>query len=247
VKTLIKAILFDLDGTLLQIDMEYFLQKYLRKLALHFAHLMEPDAFVANLLASTYAMIKDDNPELTNQQVFMADFFKQIPYPREKILPLIDGFYEDVFPKLREYTAVFPEAPQVIETAKKIGCRLVIATNPLFPLKAINHRMEWAGVLDYDFDLVTSYENMHFCKPNPRYYLEICDYIGIQPEQCLMVGNDVVDDIAAAAKVGMKTALVTNMIVNKGGMKPVADYCIRVDELTGLLFGLNREIQEESV
>ncbi|MBS4023493.1 MAG: HAD family hydrolase [Dethiobacter sp.] len=232
---MIKAILFDLDGTLLAVDMDEFLRKYFVSLSAHFAHLVEPHDFISTLLASTQAMMVNDDPHLTNREVFMDDFFRRLSQPPEVIMPMIDSFYENVFPELRQFVSVFPEAPEIVSAAKSLDCRVVIATNPLFPSRAIRHRMNWAGISGFDFDLVTTYENMHYCKPNPNYYLEICSQIGLDPNQCLMVGNDVEDDIAAAANVGMKTVFVNTMAVNKSGIEPLADYTVSVGELKDLL------------
>lgn len=65
-----------------------------------------------------------------------------------------------------------------------------------------------------DFELYTTYENSSFCKPNPQYYQQILDKIGLAPEQCLMVGNDAVED-TAAAKLGIPVFLLTQCLINK--------------------------------
>jgi FMN phosphatase YigB (HAD superfamily) len=234
----IKAVLFDLDGTLLKVDMDDFLRHYLHRLSVHFSHLIDPQQFLSDLLSSTQAMIVNDDPALTNRDVFMTDFFKRLPHPPEQILPLIDTFYKEVFPQLQKHVSSFPEIPSVIDTATALGFKLAVATNPLFPRAAIFHRIRWAG-LDPDlFQLVTTYEIMHFCKPNPRYFCEITDYLGLAPAECLMVGNDVDDDINAAAGAGLKTLLVEDMLVNRSGSAPLADYRIQVAELGDFLVKL---------
>lgn len=241
---MIKAILFDLDGTLLGVDMDHFLRHYLDRLSRHCARLMDPQQFVICLLASTQAMIINDNLSLTNQQVFMTDFFKRLPCPPEQVLPLIDGFYNDVFPQLREHVRPIPEIPSVIATARELGFKLVLATNPLFPAIAINHRIRWAGLDPARFELVTSYENMHFCKPNPHYYHEIVAFLGLAPMECLMIGNDVDDDINAAASAGLKTMLVDDMLVNNSGSTPQTNYGGKVADLRDFLAKLrNGELQ----
>jgi len=61
--------------------------------------------------------------------------------------------------------------------------------------------------LPYSF--ITHIENSSFCKPQPEFYLEICDKIGLEPEQCLMVGNDPLNDMIAG-ETGMRTYLTTD-------------------------------------
>lgn len=63
--------------------------------------------------------------------------------------------------------------------------------------------MNWIGLSEKDFHLITDMESFHFCKPDPRYYLEICEKIGVLPEDCVMYGDDEVND-GACEKTGMK-------------------------------------------
>ena len=64
---------------------------------------------------------------------------------------------------------------------------------------------------------MTTYENIGFCKPNPDYYLEVARRIGVNPRECLMVGNDVGDDMVAEG-LGMKVFLLTDCLINKDGV-----------------------------
>ena len=79
----------------------------------------------------------------------------------------------------------------------------------------IGARINWAGLGGLSLDLITSYEIMHFCKPNPRYYQEIADKISISPQRCLMVGNDVEEDLVAQ-EIGMRTWLVERYRISRG-------------------------------
>ena len=90
----------------------------------------------------------------------------------------------------------------------------MLATNPLFPAIATESRIRWAGLNKDDFELYTTYENSCFCKPNLDYYREILSRLGLQPEECLMVGNDVGDDMVAR-ELGMQVFLLTDCLINK--------------------------------
>lgn len=235
---MIKAVLFDLDGTLLNVDMDVFIEKYLQKLSHYFAGLIEPEQFSEALLAATKAMIVSKNPKQTNQETFMADFFMRIKQPPEKIMPMLDEFYRSVFPKLRGLAEPFPKASTALDAAIDKGYRIVLATNPIFPRLAVLHRMSWANVEQYPFSMITTYEHMHYCKPNPEYYLEIAGRLNLDPGQCLMVGNDTRDDIQAARAAGMKTFLVENMVVNSYSIEVKADFTGRVEELADFISSL---------
>lgn len=201
---MIKAILFDLDCTLLDNPMETFLPKYLEALTARMAHLIPPHRFVEQLMSSTRVMAGNTDPTRTNRQVFMEDFFPKVGYPPEVLMPIFDDFYAHDFGQLRIYTRARPEARLIMEEVFAQDYTVVIATSPVFPLTAIEQRLKWAGVRDFDYALITSYENMHACKPHLAYYREILDIIGCRAEECLMVGNSFEDDIAPAMKLGIR-------------------------------------------
>lgn len=78
-----------------------------------------------------------------------------------------------------------------------MGMDVVLAPNPLFSAVATLGRMGWDGLDKADFLRVTTYENSHYCKPNPAYYQEILDVLGPKAEKCAMVGNATADDLSA--------------------------------------------------
>jgi len=211
---LIKAILFDLDGTLLPLDTDDFLRQYLKAISSSVAHLTDPAKFVQDLVASTNAMIQSTNPYLTNKEVFWNDFLARVDLPEEVLMPVLDDFYAHKFPELALYANPSPLSQEIIEQAAARGFGLVIATNPVFPTEAVQERMRWIGIDDHPFDLVTTYEVMHFCKPQLAYYEEILTKTGYNAQECLMVGNDAYEDLIAA-KLGMQTFLVEDYLIDR--------------------------------
>ena len=210
-----KAILFDLDGTLLPMDTDAFLHQYFKALAAHVKHIIDPDLLVKHVTDGTKAVIANEDPELTNEQVFMQQFLQRSGLQRETIWPLFDQFYRDVFPKLKACAHPTPLAREIVGEALSQQYRPVIATNPVFPRLATLERMRWAGIADLPFAWVTVYEESHFCKPSRSYYKEICDRLDVPPDACIMVGNDVQEDMAAG-QLGMKTFLVTDCAIDRG-------------------------------
>lgn len=237
---MIKSVLFDLDGTLLPFDMHEFSQAYFTHLGEKIAHLIEPGVFIKQLLASTGVMVANVDKERTNQQVFSDHFFDAVGLPEEVLLPVINDFYEKDFALLQRVTRREEAARMAVTAALSAGLDVVVATNPVFPMVATRQRIEWAGLGDIAFKLVTTYENSHFCKPNTEYYKEIVEKLGCQPEECLMIGNDVEEDLAAA-KIGMKTYLVTDCLINAKGMDFNADYTGTLQELAGELAAIIRK------
>lgn len=211
--------LFDLDGTLLPLDTDRFLDQYVRLVSQHFAAEVDPKLFAHQLLASSYSMIGNRASELTNQAKFIAEFFPGIKRQPEELMPKFDQFYRESFGELAKYTSPSPVARQLVEQALALGYKIVLATNPVFPREAVEQRMQWAGLTDLPWELVTSYEDTHFCKPNPDYFREVLDTLGARPEQCIHVGNDMDEDMAAT-QAGIPVVIVDEYLVNRQG-KPV--------------------------
>ncbi len=233
---MLRAVLFDLDGTLLHMDTDEFTSEYIKALAPHLAHIIEPTVFAKHLMASTYAMIKNTDPQRTNQEVFIGDFFPRVGEPVESLMPIFDSFYRHEFSRLRRFTKPNPWAGAAVEQAIRQGWQVVVATNPIFPLEAIVERLRWAGIDQYPYDLITSYEVMHACKPQPAYYQEILSILQLRPEECLMVGNDVDEDLVAGC-LGIKTFLANDCVINRRGDTPKADYSGSFCDLIDLLDG----------
>ncbi|MEN6462120.1 MAG: HAD family hydrolase [Syntrophomonas sp.] len=212
---MLKAILFDLDATLLNIDMNFFLKKYFEKMVIMAAEwgFNQPEKLVQRVYKSTGVMIDDINPATSNEEAFMQDFLADGMFgSEESVKAFFDHFYQAGFPQLARYCKPIPGMPEMMKKLYTKGVKVVIATNAVFPLKALSDRINWAGIGHFNYDLVTSYEIMHFCKPHPEYYLEIADKIKVNPEDCLMVGNDMSEDLPAG-KVGMKTFIVEDMLI----------------------------------
>ncbi|WP_366922662.1 HAD family hydrolase [Metallumcola ferriviriculae] len=209
-----KAILFDLDGTLLPLNTEEFLKKYFGTVAPYFRDVAAPAEFLKYLLTATEKMLQNDGT-VSNEELFMQQFLPAIKQEREVMAPLFETFYRDEFPQLKQYAGYTEQAAEVVQLAVDKGYKIVLATNPVFPEAAIRHRMEWAGVGHFPWALVTAYENTCTCKPNPRYYQEISDKIKVRPAQCLMIGNDVQEDIVSKS-LGMTTFLVTKNLIDRG-------------------------------
>lgn len=189
----------------------------MKALAGYAGHLIPPARLVEQVMASTYVMIRSTDPAMTNAQVFARDFFPKVGMEEAALMPLFDNFYREKFPAL---IAACPGVPglarKVVQTAVDKGYEIVLATNPLFPRAAIEERMRWIEVDDLPWRLVTTYEEMHACKPQPAYYQEVLEHIGRHPGECLMVGNDVQED-GVAATLGMEVFFVTDFLMDREG------------------------------
>jgi len=211
---MIDTLLFDLDGTLLPLDMEKFTLRYFEELCNKFSTIIEPKLLQEAIWASIKYMVCNTEREKTNMECFFEDFRTRVNYDLGKLIPIFDEFYNKDFVNIKDVSNPSPLVIELIEILKNNGYDLVIATNPLFPRDAIYHRIAWAGLNIDDFMLVTTYENMHFCKPNVQYYEEILEMIDKRPENTMMVGNDVQEDIVAS-QLGIKTYLIEDCLIDR--------------------------------
>jgi HAD superfamily hydrolase (TIGR01549 family) len=209
------TILFDLDGTLLEMHTEPFVKAYLKELGSYIGDKYDAEKLLAVIWDATKAMIVSNEPEKTNEQVFIEHFLAKSGIEKAEIWPIFEAFYRDVFPKLSDLTYPSPWAKKIVDAAKSQGYRVAVATNPVFPQDAIFSRLAWIELSPSDFELVTVYEESHYTKPNKGYFLEICEKLGVAPEECIMVGNHMQEDMVAS-QLGMKTFLVTNYLEDRG-------------------------------
>lgn len=218
----IKAVFFDLDGTLLPMDQDVFVKSYFKGVASKLApYGYEPDALIKAIWQGTVAMIKNNGTK-TNEQAFW-DTFKDI-YGENciKDIPVFDRFYEENFDSLKSVCGYNPNAAEIVRKLKSKGVRVMLATNPIFPSIATEKRIRWTGLEPADFELFTTYENISCSKPSLAYYSEILSRTGLKAEECIMVGNDVGDDMVAR-QLGMQVFLLTDCLINKGN-EDIAQY-----------------------
>ncbi len=199
------TLLLDLDDTLIENDIDKFLPVYLKALSKQLAAYVSPDIMVKELLKATDLMIANNLPASSLEDVFDAWFYPHIGVPKEQLFPALADFYERVFPSLSYITKPRPEAIRLVEKAIARGFTVVVATNPLFPARAIQHRLAWGslGIETHAYSVVSSYELFHFTKPNPAFYAECLGRIGWPSQPAVMVGNSLIDDLIPAGKLNI--------------------------------------------
>ena len=213
---MIKAVLFDMDGTLLPMDVKNFEKLYFKTLAARVAPLgYQPQTLIEGVWRGTKAMIVNDGSRL-NSEAFWHTFADIFGKKALEHVENFDEYYRTDFVAAKAACGVNSKAVEIVKALKSRGLTVVVATNPLFPLVAQEQRLSWAGLTPNDVDLITHYDNSHFCKPNLKYYEEILANLDLKAEECLMVGNDVNEDMIAA-ELGMKVFLVTDCLLNPDG------------------------------
>lgn len=211
-----RSIMFDLDGTLLPLDQNVFIAKYFELMSLWMSRYgYDREGIVKATWQGTAKMIMNDG-SFTNEKVFWDNMISIYGKAVLDDLPYFDAFYRQKFDEVKEVVGYSERSAELINKLKNEGVKIILATNPVFPRIATEKRIAWAGLLPEDFDLITTYENSYHSKPNIEYYKDIIKQTDISPETCLMVGNDVDEDMIAA-ELGIDVFLLTDSLLNKSG------------------------------
>ena len=212
----LSTIFFDLDGTLLPMDQDVFVKAYFKGLAATMApHGIDGPELIDAVWQGTRCMVCNDG-ECTNEERFWKYFARRFGRDVPTDIAIFEEYYRTEFQKVAQVCGCDPRAAQTIRALKAMGYRLVLATNPLFPSIATESRIRWAGLDREDFVLCTTYDDCGYCKPNPAYYRDLLERLGLEAGECLMVGNDVTEDMVAET-LGMRVFLLTDCLINKEG------------------------------
>lgn len=208
----LKAVLFDLDGTLLPLDEEEFIKAYFGLLCKKFVPLgYDKDKLIAVIWQGTKLMMQNDGKK-TNEQVFWDYFYKEFGEDKKVHFPLFDEFYNNEFLQTKICCKPNPHAREIMDFLKSNGVLAVLASRPVFPLDGMVNRAGFVGLNKQDFALITDYSSCSYSKPNPKYYAEILAKLNLQASEVLMFGNNEEED-GCAEDIGIKTYLVGDYLI----------------------------------
>lgn len=208
-----RAICFDLDGTLLPMDLDAFMKSYFE--AIHdfvAARGLDAGAFMEGLWAGTRAMLHHDDGR-TNAEVFWDTFFTFVDPNATDWESLMNEFYEGPFGQLGAGVEPNPATARAVAALHEKGYPLALTTMPMFPPQAVRWRLQWAGVDPALFDRLTTYDNSTSVKPKRAYYAENLKALGVPGKEVLMVGNNTVEDLAFT-ELGADVYLVTDWLLD---------------------------------
>lgn len=216
---MIKVVAFDLDGTLIDFPIKEFIKAYLKSLykylCEHSELAIDEKTFGYGLLQSMEDILKIDNGSSAYDKFYQA-LENYFPFDKDLMKRLVSEYYQTDFNSLKDLVVGNPNLKKVIEYLKEKNIKMIIATNPLFPHEGILARMQWGDINYNDFLFVTFGEDFHYIKPDLNYYREILERLKIQPEEMLMIGNDVEEDMCVG-KLGCQTYLVTDCLLSRHG------------------------------
>ena len=201
---MIKAVLLDLDNTLLHNPDRQFAAAFRAMLTGRFEPVADADAIQDALRHAMTRLGGQRDMMKNNADVFIEAFAEKLDLPREEVERMLQQFYANEYRDLRRCAAAVNGVRDFLEELLRRGLIVAIATNPLYPESAILQRLDWAGLADliHEFRFITHSENMHFIKPQPAYYAELLGRVGVEPDEALMLGDSLINDMAPANTIG---------------------------------------------
>lgn len=237
---MIKAVFFDLDGTLLPLDEDQFLMCYFDLLCKKVAHLgYEKDELIKVIYAGTMKMFQNNGVK-TNEFVFWMHFIEHFGVSALNNKDVFDDFYLNEFKKVKEVCEENKLAREIVDFCKANVEYTVLSTNPIFPLDGTLTRMGFVDLKKEDFDFITSYENSSFCKPNPMYFKTLLDKFNLKGEEVILFGNNTLEDGECSLACGIKCYLVGDYIINN----PKTQHNFPVIGMEDVIETIKKEIEE---
>lgn len=220
-----RAICFDLDGTLLPMELDEFIRSYFARIATFAGkHGLDEKRFMDAFQRGAHAMGHHDDGAL-NSDTFWNTFERiycegmteqQTAETLELAHSVADEFYEDDFGHIGDGFAANPTSAKVVKMLADKGYPLALTTMPMFPRRAVEHRLSWAGVDPKAFSRITTYTNSRSTKPHLAYFAENLKALGLNGEDVLMVGNNTEEDLRFM-ELGTDAYLITDHLLDPVG------------------------------
>lgn len=231
---MLKAVFFDLDGTLLPLKEDLFINTYLELLSTRLeTRGYNKEKFIKTLWDGTKKMYINDGSK-TNEELFWEEFVSVYGKESLKDKEFIDDFYNNEFLLTKKVCGENKYAREIVEFVKNNNLICVLSTNPLFPQIATRQRMGFVGLKEDDFDYYSHYSNSSYSKPNPKYFMELLKMFNLKPDEVILFGNNTYEDGECALMCGIKTYLVEGYIINN----PKATHTfpvIKMEEVTSVI------------
>ncbi|MDV3103257.1 TIGR02253 family HAD-type hydrolase [Thermococcus waiotapuensis] len=116
----------------------------------------------------------------------------------------LDMKYEELIERYPHRITVYPDVPPVLEWLKEEGYLLGVVTSGPEYQKV---KLKITG-LDRYFDVVVIREDVGEIKPSPKIFLYALETLEVNPENAVMVGDSLWQDVYGGKNVGMKTAWI---------------------------------------
>lgn len=219
-----KNIIFDLDGTLIVNDANNFLKHYFPSVKNFFNKIGHDGKKIVNLLIESIPMLEKNDGKITNYKMMFDHITNHSNYTYEELDALFMRYYQETYDEISSLTTQkMPYSFEILEELNKKGYNLFLFTNSFFPRIAIEKRLAWGGLKPDYFKYITTYDNSSYCKPNPNYYIEAINKLGLNINESLMVGNNVLED-GIVETIGLDLYLIEDQKLNDSNLPETFKY-----------------------
>lgn len=206
----IQAVIFDLGGTLIDWPdwdtgaVERWGQSYDYVCStLPTRQLPERERYIEAMRSAELAhwqRVNTQHSSATPQEV-VQEGFQTLAFEvnAQELLVALDGYARAV----SGWAIIFPDSVSTLLSLKKQGYRLGLLSNTWWAADWHNADLATHG-LDSLLDEVVYTSELAYSKPHPEVFQTVCQRLQVDPAQCVMVGDRLIDDISGALGVGMR-------------------------------------------
>ncbi|MGE5550464.1 MAG: HAD family hydrolase [Bacteroidota bacterium] len=196
-------LLFDAGGTLVFLSAEVF-----RREAARFGYAIEPGFFYDRLAGFEYRHDEGRRRGVPREEIFGHRHFFRVVLEELGVSPEDAETIKDaivaIHSKRNIWNATYPWVAETLTRLKRMGYGMSIISNTDARVK---EQLEDGGIVDF-FDQIFDSKLIGFTKPDPRLFKYSCDALGVQPEECLYIGDSLMIDVLGANNFGMPAVLV---------------------------------------
>ena len=198
---MIKAVIFDLDGVLVHTDKFHYLawKSLADSLGIYFDEKINNRCRGVSRMESLEIVLEKSDKEYSAEEKLRFAEIKNGEYRKYLSTMTPDDVEPDVLDTLLKL--------------KKGGIKIAVGSSS----KNAGTILERAGLTEL-FDAISDGNNITKTKPDPEVFLKAAEFLGIEPEYCLIV-EDALSGIMAGKAAGMKTAAVGD-----AAKSDIADY-----------------------
>ncbi len=194
---MLKAILFDLDNTL--VNFWAFKQESAREASTAMVNAGLPMS-ADNAYKLIFNIYKEKGVE---HQLVFTDMIKPFNFPKLQFEKIRDA---GIVAYLRKKGQVLKPYDGIVPTLTSLKPLFKLAVLTDAPREQAHQRLAFTGLASY-FDAVGTFHDTSVMKPGAEPFLSICSKLSVTPAECLMVGDNPSRDMKGARLVGMKTCL----------------------------------------
>ena len=228
----VKAVVFDLDGTLTGFNID---QKTVRAEVRSYLVSIGVPASVLSSNESVFEMLKKTEIYMKNN----AKTMKAMNEARERALAIAEKFEMEA----AKTTDLFPGAEETLKLLREMALKLGLCT--INSEKSTNYVLKRFKIADY-FDAVISRNKVKYVKPNTEHLEAVLKALGVGPEETVVVGDSTVDMRCASEMKAIAVGIPTGVSSPKELISSGANYFVTsISDLPRLIECMNKGPQNE--